>query len=77
MSYVSLELVILEKINTCSYMMMMQCWEAIPENRPSFKEMYAITSKYVESIAGYLDMGFNPFAEKEGVEDGSGDLQFK
>ena len=47
-------------------------------DRPSFKEMYTITSKYVESIAGYLDMGFNPFAgvecpetEKEGVEDSS------
>ena len=43
-------------------MMMMKCWEMVPEDRPSFKELHENTSKYVEHIAGYLEMGFNPFA---------------
>ena len=45
--------------------MMMKCWELLPENRPSFKELYENTSKYIEHIAGYLEMGFNPFAGME------------
>ena len=40
---------------------MMKCWEMMPEDRPSFKELHVITSKYIERIAGYLEMGFNPF----------------
>ena len=43
-------------------MMMMKCWELLPENRPSFKELHENTSRYIEHIAGYLEMGFNPFA---------------
>ena len=45
-----------------SYVMMRKCWEMIPEKRPSFKELRTNTSKYIEHIAGYLDLGFNPFA---------------
>lgn len=30
-------------------------------DRPTFKELYLNTSKYIERIAGYLDLGFNPF----------------
>ena len=41
---------------------MMKCWEMMPEERPSFKELHMITSKHIERIAGYLEMGFNPFA---------------
>ena len=41
--------------------MMMKCWEMKPENRPSFKELHLSISKYIERIAGYLEMGFNPF----------------
>ena len=33
----------------------------VPDDRPSFKELHANTSKYTERIAGYLEMGFNPF----------------
>ena len=43
-------------------MMMMKCWEMVPEDRPSFKELHENITKYVEHIAGYLEMGFNPFA---------------
>ena len=43
-------------------MMMLQCWETMPDERPSFKILYKNTSKYIEGIAGYLEIGFNPFA---------------
>ena len=45
-----------------SYVMMRKCWEMLPEKRPSFKDLYTNTSQYIEHIAGYLDLGFNPFA---------------
>ena len=41
--------------------MMRKCWEMDPNKRPSFKVLYSITSKYIERIAGYLVMEFNPF----------------
>ena len=46
--------------------MMKECWEALPENRPSFKQLYIIISKFIERIAGYLEIGFNPFTGDEG-----------
>ena len=42
--------------------MMKKCWETMPNDRPTFKELRKNTSKYIEHIAGYLEMGFNPFA---------------
>ena len=42
--------------------MMKKCWEMEPDKRPSFKELHTLTSNYIEQIAGYLDLGFNPFA---------------
>ena len=42
-------------------MMMLQCWESMPDKRPSFKTLYTDTSKLIEGIAGYLEIGFNPF----------------
>ena len=42
--------------------MMRKCWEMVPDNRPSFKELHSNTSKYTERISGSLEMGFNPFA---------------
>ena len=45
---------------------MKECWEALPENRPSFKQLYINISKYIERIAGYLEIGFNPFMGEEG-----------
>ena len=47
-----------------SYMIMLQCWEPVPERRPSFHELHTNTSKYTEQIAGYLEIGFNPFASQ-------------
>ena len=47
--------------------MMKKCWEMEPEKRPTFSKLYANTTKYIERIAGYLDLGFNPFP---GVERG-------
>ena len=41
---------------------MRKCWETSPDDRPTFKELYTNTNKYIERIAGYLEMGFNPFA---------------
>ena len=50
-----------------SYVMMKKCWEMIPEKRPSFKELHTNTSQYIEHIAGYLDLGFNPFTAAKRV----------
>ena len=33
-----------------------------PRKRPTFQELHSSISKYIERIAGYLQMGFNPFA---------------
>jgi serine/threonine protein kinase len=43
------------------YTMMLTCWEAVPDERPSFKTLYNNGSKIIEGIAGYLEIGFNPF----------------
>ena len=48
--------------------MMTNCWETIPEDRPTFKELSKSTSKYLEHIAGYLEMGFNPFVGSKSVK---------
>ena len=32
-----------------------------PEDRPTFKELCSNVSKFIERIAGYLEIGFNPF----------------
>ena len=45
-------------------MMMLQCWELVPDKRPSFKTLYKYTSNVVEGLAGYLEMGFNPFSTR-------------
>ena len=46
----------------------MECWEAAPDDRPSFKELRKTTTKYTERIAGYLEIGYNPFADMEKVK---------
>ena len=48
------------------YETMKKCWEMKPEKRPTFSELYANITKYIERIAGYLDLGFNPFPGVEG-----------
>ena len=47
--------------------MMINCWVKAPSDRPTFRELYSNISKYIECIAGYLEMGFNPF-----LREGSG-----
>ena len=45
--------------------MMMRCWEGSPNDRPSFSEINEDVSRLIEHVAGYLDMGFNPFTAGE------------
>ena len=59
---------------------MSQCWEKVPENRPTFKELYSNISKFIECIAGYLDMGFNPFTgggEEEGEDVSKDEMELE
>ena len=37
------------------YKFMHQCWELEPENRPTFSSLVKSFSKFLESIAGYVD----------------------
>ena len=50
---------------------MRQCWETVPEDRPTFEELYSIVSKCIERMAGYLEIGYNPFisGEEKGHEE--------
>ena len=52
----------------------MQCWKMSPEERPTFKELCLSVSKFIEHIAGYLEIGFNPFtaAATSASEEGGG-----
>ena len=52
--------------------MMRKCWQTAPKDRPTFKELYSNISKLIERIAGYLEMGFNPF---EGGEEGKREVK--
>ena len=54
-------------VNTHSYE---QCWKMSPEDRPTFKEICSNVSKFIERIAGYLEIGFNPFTGGGAVEGG-------
>ena len=44
-----------------SYELMMQCWYPEPNDRPTFQELSGSLSKYIEAIAGYLEITYNPF----------------
>ena len=44
---------------------MMKCWKASPKERPPFSEIDKDLSVFTERVAGYLDMGFNPFKVPE------------
>ena len=39
----------------------MKSWAKNPEDRPSFSDVVTTISSYTETIAGYLDINFNPF----------------
>ena len=45
--------------------MMQSCWKKSPDDMPTFKELHLNLNQYIEHIAGYLEMGFNPFATEE------------
>ena len=55
----------------------MQCWKMSPEDRPTFKEICSSVSKFIERVAGYLEIGFNSFTEggagEGGEEEGEGE----
>lgn len=40
---------------------MMICWCEDPEERPSFSEIVKLVDFRMGAIAGYLDVGYNPF----------------
>ena len=40
---------------------MMICWSEEPEERPSFSEISKLVDNRMGAIAGYLDVGYNPF----------------
>ena len=45
-----------------SYLIIMkQCWQMMPEERPTFTELYLTVSNIIERMAGYLQVGYNPF----------------
>ena len=46
----------------------MKCWGTVPDDRPTFKQLCTNTNKCIERIAGYLEMGFNPFAGNERIK---------
>ena len=46
---------------------MHQCWELEPESRPSFSSLVKSLSKFLESIAGYID--FNSFGGQGGFKE--------
>ncbi|CAI8036254.1 Tyrosine-protein kinase Dnt, partial [Geodia barretti] len=43
------------------YGIMKQCWQMMPEERPTFTELYFTVSNIIERMAGYLQVGYNPF----------------
>ena len=57
-------IIVIILLSVFRFTMMRKCWDMEPDKRPSFKELHTITSKYIEQIAGYLDLGFNPFTEE-------------
>ena len=48
---------------------MKHCWKMAPEERPTFAELGFTISKLTEHIAGYLQMGYNPFTWGMGKEE--------
>ena len=42
----------------------------VPEDRPTFQELYLNISSFIESMAGYLQVGYNPFTVGGRKRDG-------
>ena len=47
------------------------------EDRPTFKGIYSTLSKFIEYIAGYLPMSFNPFTEEGTIGEGNKEAKQK
>ena len=45
---------------------MVKCWEYKREDRPTFRHIHTSTASYIERIAGYLEMNYNPFYGMQG-----------
>ena len=45
--------------NLCRYAGMQDCWESEPEKRPPFSELVSTISSFLESVAGYLELGMS------------------
>ena len=58
-----------KKFHFARYAVMRDCWERAPEDRPTFKDLRLNLTKYIERIAGYLEIGFNPFATDEVMDE--------
>ena len=41
---------------TCSYSVMLNCWDTDPAQRPTFSELVATLSALLEASAGYLTL---------------------
>ena len=54
----------------------MDCWKMSPEERPTFKDLCCNVSNFIEHIAGYLDVGFNPFSNVERGDEGKEDNKY-
>ena len=39
---------------SCSYSLLLQCWEEQPEERPRFSELVVTTATLLEAVGGYL-----------------------
>ena len=44
-------------ITFCRYMLMQQCWELEPKDRPGFSDLVSSLSQSLEAMAGYMDVG--------------------
>jgi len=49
----------------CSYTLMLECWDANPQTRPSFADMMVRLDSLLESVAEYLDISIVVTSDKE------------
>ena len=50
---------------TCSYSVMLNCWDTDPAQRPTFSELVATLSTLLEASAGYLTL---EMTEETGID---------
>ena len=46
----------LELSFTCSYSLLLHCWDEQPEKRPSFSELVVTIATMMEAVGGYLSL---------------------